>query len=94
MGDRLNWPPLPGFRCHVTAPQASQGSPVWAWSVPNYPPADSWAQRWCSLSGAFSLVELHHLSACPIPTPSCDTPGPTHAWGSTPGLKDAQVWVL
>ena len=93
-GDGLNWPPLAGFRCHVTASQVSQ---VWGWRVPCFPPPDSWTERtrgagvaaWVASSLAFSYQYLP-----PAPSQLCCPRPPTR-----PGIRtgtqvgDGVIWV-
>lgn len=67
-GDRLNWPPLPGFRCHVTESQVSQ---VRDWRAPSYPPPDSWAELWWGFGGRLGGSSLSwSYTACPHTPPT------------------------
>lgn len=74
--------PLPGFRCHVTTPQAS-GLGLWRPQLC----ANRVQVRALVVPGWLLLPRgLHHLSAPPPPPALLQAP---HAWGSIPGPRSA-----
>lgn len=83
-GDRLNWSPQSGLRCHVVTFQVSQ---VWVWRASNYPPAVTGTER---LRGEWEVWGGGLL--IPAPAPSCTHSPPTRGRGCTQPGRAEGVW--